>query len=314
MPRRSHPSLARHAGTVAAVSQPRSLVLPPGTRPTRLDTARGQLAALVAQPTSDTEDRLPALLVPGFTGSKEDFLAVLAPLAASGRRIAAIDQRGQYESTGTDDPSAYALEELGRDVLAAVDALGGRAHVVGHSFGGYVVRTAAALEGGSDRIASLTLMDSGPGRVTDPRTLADLALLTAALPEQDVETIWRTKRELERELGALEPAPDVEAFLHARFVQTHPTALSVAAGQLQDDQDRVIDLRSRTMPLFVITGTGEDVWSADELVAMAEHLGAGCAVIADAGHSPAVDQPETTAAVLVQFWNGVESGGPARSQ
>ena len=46
-------------------------------------------------------DRTPApargdvLLVPGFTGSKEDFLAILEPLAAFGWRVAAMDLPGQ---------------------------------------------------------------------------------------------------------------------------------------------------------------------------------------------------------------------------
>ena len=295
------------------MSRPRSLELPPGARSARLDTARGDLAALVATPLAKPDDRLPALLVPGFTGSKEDFIAVLEPLAASGRRVVAIDQRGQFESIGSDDPSTYALEELGRDVLAVAAALGGRVHVVGHSFGGYVVRTAAALDGGSARIASLTLMDSGPGRVTGAQTLADLALLTAALPEHDMETIWRTKRELERELGAPDPTPDVEVFLHDRFVRTHPTALTVAAGQLLAAADRLVDLHARTVPLLVITGDAEDVWNADELVAMADRLGAPCAIISDSGHSPAVDQPSATAARLVEFWDDVESEDTAGS-
>ena len=122
-----------------------------------------------------------------------------------------------------------------------------------------------------------------------------------------METIWRTKRELERELGEADPAPDVEAFLHARFVQTHPTALSVAAGQLLADEDRLIDLKSRTVPLLVVTGDAEDVWSADELTQMAERLGADCAVIAGAGHSPAVDRPTATADALITFWTTAES-------
>jgi pimeloyl-ACP methyl ester carboxylesterase len=291
---------------VAAVSRPRSLELPPGARATRLVTTRRDLAALVATPAAG-EDGWPALLVPGFTGSKEDFLALLEPLAASGRRVVSIDQRGQYQSPGADDREAYALGELGQDVLAAADALGGRVHLVGHSFGGYVARTAVALDGARPRIASLTLMDSGPGRVTDAAALADLALLTTALPEHDMETIWQRKLELERRLGEPVSAPDIEAFLHARFVQTHPVALAVAAEQLLADEDRLVDLRARTVPLLVVTGAAEDVWSAAELTAMADQLGAPCVVIAGAGHSPAVERPEATAAALVSFWDGVEA-------
>ena len=38
------------------------------------------------------------MLIPGFTGSKEDFLPILEPLAAAGRTVYAVDQRGQYQS------------------------------------------------------------------------------------------------------------------------------------------------------------------------------------------------------------------------
>ena len=291
---------------MTAVSRPRTLELPPNARAGPLTTARGDLASLVAEPTSGMADRLPALLVPGFGGSKEDFLAVLGPLSASGRRVVAVDQRGQYQSPGSADPSSYALAELGLDVLAAARALGGRVHLVGHSFGGYVARTAAALDHDGTTIATLTLMDSGPGRVTGARTLADLALLTAALPERDMETIWRTKRELERELGEIDPEPAVEAFLRARFVQTHPMALTVAASQLLADEDRLVDLRTRTVPLLVLSGADEDVWSAGELAAMAERLDAAFTLVAGAGHSPAVDEPEATARAILAFWDAAE--------
>src|SRR6195952_5077563 len=63
------------------------------------------------------------LLVAGYTGSKEDFAPLLAPLADAGLRAVAIDQRGQFESPGPDDPGAYTVDELAADVLAVVGAL-----------------------------------------------------------------------------------------------------------------------------------------------------------------------------------------------
>src|SRR4030095_4604727 len=63
------------------------------------------------------------LLVAGYTGSKEDFAPLLAPLAEAGHRVVAIDQRGQYESPGPDDPAAYSVAELAADVVAVARVL-----------------------------------------------------------------------------------------------------------------------------------------------------------------------------------------------
>src|SRR4051812_34599599 len=112
-----------------------------------------------------------ALLVAGYTGSKEDFAPILAPLAEAGFRVVAIDQRGQYESPGPDDPSRYSVEELGADVVLVARALreeaAGPLHLVGHSFGGIVCR--AAVLQAPDVATSYTLLGSGPAELTGRR-------------------------------------------------------------------------------------------------------------------------------------------------
>ena len=159
------------------MSTPTSLSLPDGVRRSVIETRRGSFAALEAMPGSGVCERQPAVLVPGFTGSKEDFLAILHQLGAAGRRVLAIDLRGQYQTPGPDDPDAYAIRELGADVAAIVDAMAVRAggagdgelgtvHVVGHSFGGLVVRE--ALLGGGRHVGSVTFMSSGPDQLTGP--------------------------------------------------------------------------------------------------------------------------------------------------
>jgi pimeloyl-ACP methyl ester carboxylesterase len=105
------------------VSTPRTLSLPPGIRRVTLRTSRGEFAALEALPASGVRERQPALLVPGYTGSKEDFLPVLQPLAAAGRQVVAIDMRGQYETPGGDDPGAYDIAALAADVASIADQL-----------------------------------------------------------------------------------------------------------------------------------------------------------------------------------------------
>ena len=71
------------------MSTPTSLDLPDGVRRTTIHTARGAFAALEAVPASGVCEREAALLVPGYTGSKEDFLAILDLLADASRQVVA---------------------------------------------------------------------------------------------------------------------------------------------------------------------------------------------------------------------------------
>ena len=160
------------------MSTPTSLELPDGVRRTTIDTARGAFAALEAAPGSGVCERDAALLVPGYTGSKEDFLAILDLLADDSRHVIAVDMRGQFETAGAEDAGGYAAAALGADILAIMQATGAR-HLVGHSYGGLIGRE-AVLAGSSAEFASFTLMSSGPGALSGPRA-TDLRAMLAAL-------------------------------------------------------------------------------------------------------------------------------------
>ncbi|MGW2853842.1 alpha/beta fold hydrolase, partial [Streptomyces sp. NPDC001215] len=90
------------------MSRPPSFVPPPGVRAHRLATERGEFAVLMAD-AATSRVKGTALLLPGFTGSKEDFIVVQPLLAAAGYRTVAVDGRGQFESPGPrDDEGPYA--------------------------------------------------------------------------------------------------------------------------------------------------------------------------------------------------------------
>lgn len=126
------------------MSRPITFTPPAGAHAHRLQTARGEFAVLEAA--AQGQQRGTVLFLPGFTGSKEDFISLHEPLAADGYRTLAMDGRGQYESPGPrDDESAYAQGELARDVLAQADAVGTPVHLVGHSLGGQIARAAVLL-------------------------------------------------------------------------------------------------------------------------------------------------------------------------
>jgi pimeloyl-ACP methyl ester carboxylesterase len=284
------------------VSTPPFLELPEGVRRTTVPARSGPLAALAAG--DGAKGRRPVLLVPGFTGSKEDFIAVVAPLAAAGRQVVAIDQRGQYESAAADDPSAYELDALAADVLAVIDHLGAPAHLVGHSFGGLVARAAALAEPGA--MASLTLMSSGPGQTPHP-SASNLQLICQALPVMDLEQIWAAKRQIEISQGMPVPAPDIEDFLHRRFVGNDPAQLHRTAELLLGEPDRVDELAALPLDVLVMLGPDDDAWPPAVQREMATRLGAELAVVDGAAHSPAAEQPADTARQLLDFWHRTES-------
>lgn len=282
------------------VSTPPFLDLPAGVQALSLDTPRGALAALAASPAGGGgQSRAPVLLVPGYTGSKEDFIAVLAPIAAAGHPVAAIDLRGQFESPGADDPSGYEVAALAEDVLAVAAGMGAPVHLVGHSLGGLVARAAALSAPKSLR--SLTLMCSGPAAVPPPAN-ANIGLMAQALPVMDLETIWLAKRQIEAETELEPPPPEIEAFLHKRFVSNQPAGLLRMAETLLSETDRTAQLADVDLPMLVTYGERDDVWPPDLQAEMGKRLGAKIVVIRDGAHSPAAQQPERTAEALVAFW------------
>ncbi|MFD0278460.1 alpha/beta fold hydrolase [Kitasatospora sp. NPDC127111] len=292
------------------MSTPPFLTLPGCARALRLTTARGEFAALRAEPAGAL--RGSALLVPGFTGSKEDFIALLEPLAAAGYRVTAVDQRGQYETGGTDDPAAYAVDALGADVRALSAVLaddGVPLHLLGHSFGGQVVREAvlAAAAEGPLPWRSLTLMSTGPGAI-EPGEAERTKLLISVLPTMSLEEIWQVLQQMEEGSGdpTRRPAPEVTEFLHRRWLANVPQALITTGGHLIAAPDRVDELaaaaKAAELPALVLSGVRDYAWPVPEQSGMAERLGARRAVIEDAGHSPNAEQPAATAKALVDFW------------
>jgi len=279
------------------MSRPPFLDLPTGVLRTEVDTPAGPLAALRGD--ADPATRPPVLLVPGYTGSKEDFIAILGTVVAAGHPVLAIDQRGQFESTGVDDRSAYDLDTLAGDVLLALRSLGGRAHLVGHSFGGLVARAATIADPGA--VLSLTLMDSGPAAVPPPAD-TNIGLMAQAVPQLDLETIWGLKRQLEAELEAIPPAAEIEAWMHDRFVANHPVGLLRVAEHLLDAADRTDELAATGVPVLVLYGEDDDVWPPALQAATGDRLGARTVALPGVGHSPAADAPEPTVAALLDFW------------
>ncbi|MGW1023098.1 alpha/beta fold hydrolase [Streptomyces sp. NPDC002577] len=294
------------------MSRPPTFAPPPGARACRLATERGDFAVIDAPPEAGRPYKGTALLLPGFTGSKEDFIALHPPLAAAGYRTVAVDGRGQYESDGPlDDESPYAQAELARDVLAQAAALGTRVHLLGHSLGGQIARAAVLLD--HTPFASLTLMSSGPARIS-PSQQQRVKLLQEALALMDMAEVWEAMQAVETpedtEWDGLTgdgpdpgPGPDGTEDLRHRWLRNSPAQLVATGRQLCTEPDRVAELGAAPLPKHVLSGERDDTWPVPLLDDMAIRLAAHRTVVRGAEHSPNTDRPQETAAAVAAFWD-----------
>ncbi|MET7971820.1 alpha/beta hydrolase [Streptomyces mirabilis] len=285
------------------MSRPPSFAPPAGVRAYRLRTARGEFAALDAAPQAQLKGTV--LLLPGFTGSKEDFIALHEPLAARGYRTVAVDGRGQYESDGPEhDESAYAQAELAQDVLAQAAAVGTPVHLVGHSLGGLVARAAVLLDPAP--FASLTLMASGPAQISTSQQQR-VKLLRDALAVMDMAQVWDAIQAMEPpeeiDTADLDGGLDDREDLRRRWLLTRPAQLIATGRQLCTEPDRVAELAAVHLPKHVLSGAFDDTWPVALLDDMAVRLKARRTVVPGAEHSPNTDQPEQTALALAKFWD-----------
>ncbi|GMA27752.1 alpha/beta fold hydrolase [Arenivirga flava] len=276
--------------------------LDPGLDTVGVELPVGTLSAFLIEPRRP--GRATALLVPGYTGSKEDFRLLLPELAAAGVRALAITRRGQADSAAPDDPDAYALDEEAGDVaqvaaLLAAASDDAAVHLLGHSLGGVIAARAAALA--PERFASLTLLCSGPHgwayRKLRERVLAgtegNLAVWQSANPR------WH---------GVPEEAMDADArFVRRRMLDTSARSIVGGAVILEDEHDLTEEVGGTGLPVLVAHGEHDDAWPTPWQRAMAEQLGARYAVIGDAFHSPGIEAPAATAALLADFWTAAQA-------
>lgn len=270
------------------MSVPKTLDVPEGVEVTRIETARAEHAVHRSMAVGDRRGSI--LLVPGWTGSKEDFTPILPLLSALGFDVVTFDQRGQYESPG-DAADDYSLEALAADALAMADVAleDERFHLLGHSFGGLVSQTLTIEH--PERVRTLSLLCTGPGALGDSpaRPLQRIAGAIGKVPLLQIHQL--------REQGIKRPA-QITAFLAKRFTANAPASLKAMTQHLIDAPDRVDDVAATGVPCWVARGETDDAWPHDVQAQMAKSLGTQIVVLPSAAHSPAVEAPEE----LVDDW------------
>lgn len=277
------------------MSTPRTLVLPHGVEAVTLDTPRGPFAAHEAGARSDSRGHI--LLIPGWTGSKEDFTPILPFLATAGFHVTAYDQRGQFETPGKPDDD-YSLAGYAADTLAVRSVSGaGSSHLLGHSFGGLVAQAAAVAD--VTGWLSLSLLCTGPGALGDSDSEArHLKMLAQAIGNMPLAQI----HQLREKMAGIQRPPEIAEFLARRFESNCPESLKAMTQLLIDTPDELDKVIALDLPKWVGRGKNDDAWPHEVQAEMARRLGVEIVIIPASAHSPAVENPEQTSEALLKFW------------
>lgn len=263
------------------------------------DSGGHRLAVLRTSPRQPGAVSPIVLMVPGYTGSKEDFAPLLDPLADNGFYAIAIDLPGQYESAGPAEQAGYAPGPQGTMLAGMIAQLPGPVILLGHSYGGLVAR-AAVLAG--SRLAGLVLLGSGPARLPPGSRTQAMDAGAPVLRAQGIDAayaLWTARTADLRQ----PPTADLAAFYRRRFVASSPAGLLGMAAAIVAEPDLVAELgtalEAAATPVSVISGEADDAWGLEQQAEMAHRLGTSLVVIPGAGHSPNVEEPERLLRVLL---------------
>lgn len=249
----------------------------------------GKLAVTVYEPDNHIGD---ALLIHGYTGSKEDFSFIGPLLADEGYRVVTSDHRGQHESEHAADISHYSIESLARDhVMLAEHFQLDSPHLLGHSFGGLVAQRAAVEF--PEVWSTLTILCSGPeGNLYNYGLEEDIEFLET----HSMEELWNADRKTKNQ-GL--PFYDIR---EKRWHMSDKYSVIRHARHLLEEKSVIDSLTTTGIPIHVIRGELDDGWPHNQQFQMAQELGAPLSIIPGAGHCPNEEYPEETAQIISQWW------------
>jgi pimeloyl-ACP methyl ester carboxylesterase len=257
-----------------------------------VELAGGQLAINIFEPSEHKGD---AILIHGFTGSKEDFDFIGPLLAARGYRVFAADHRGIHESPHAADESSYSMAAYARDAIAIAKHFNLRSpHLFGHSYGGAVAQRAVLAE--PELFASLTLFCSGPHA---RENLGISTIIVEKLVGKSMQEGW------DEFAAPMYVGHKRRSLMEKRWLANDPRSILAQAHDLSSFTSVISEVAATKIASHVIYGESDDAWPLAMQDQMAADLSAPVTVIKAAGHCPNEDQPEATAQVIADFWSAL---------
>jgi len=244
----------------------------------------------------------PALLLIHGSGFSTHSWDVLVPLLTTSHRVIRIDLLGHGRSAKPADGD-YKIPAQARRAAAAVDRLGiEHALVVGHSSGGYAAT--ALAEQRPDLVTALALINTGPRM--DAFIAQEGAIEPSQWPHLTDEQIRLAASTGFSRAGYQIPqqlVDDVRCMTYHTFTTTMQA--SRAYIQQQPLPDRLAPVRK---PLLVIFGEDDRRWRSSSAADYHAVPSAHVEMLPGIGHSPILEDPPRTAALLLAFAGSVPRG------
>lgn len=269
-------------------------------------------------PAGDAQ-KLPVICIHGLTRNARDFEDLAPRIAATGRRVLAVDVRGRGQSARDPNPMNYHPGTYAADVVSLLQAAGiERAVFVGTSMGGLITMVLTSIL--PQAIAAVALNDVGPE--LSPVGLARIAGYTgmasrfetwdaavayareineAAFPDygpQDWDVFAR--RLFDEQDGAFVLAYDPDIAAPIKAAAGAQKAVQDAGGQALAPPDMYPLFRAlaKDRPLLLVRGGISDLIDpaiAERMRAAAPHM--AYAEVPGVGHAPMLTEPQAWAAL-----------------
>ena len=258
----------------------------PGAVASRFPAPSGDLALVRLGDPS----RPRVVLVPGVTGSKEDFVLMSPLLVDAGFQVVAFDMAGQYEShaAGPRNGRRYDDDLFVDDLIAVLESDPRPTHVLGYSYAGTVVQLAWRRR--PELFASLTLLSAPPVPGDAMAAISHFGWVSRVTPPALGAAFMISGLRL----NYTKVPPLRQRFVLDRLRLTRRSSVVDIVGLMKRTPDVRAELAASALPLLVAVGE-HDLWSTDLHRAAAEALGADLRVY-PTGHSPC----ETTPDLLVR--------------
>ena len=223
----------------------------------------------------------------------------VVPSLAGASRVIRVDLLGH----GRSGPAGYDVAAQARRAGAVLDRLGvNRVTAIGHSSGGSVATALAEQRPGT--VAALALINTGPSldaKLPDPPAAR---LLNAPLAGR---LLWQLKTEATirkaARTGFTRPVDIPDALIqHMQAMTYRSFTATMRAYRDYIGQRSIPDrLAALGLPVLVIFGADDQRWRSSSAAAYRDVLGARVELLPGLGHTPIVEDPQTTAKLLLDF-------------